>query len=239
MAENPPKLPPKLIDAGAHRRYRARASAGFAGVNYIKMAAVERVVDRLEGMTGGFALALDVGAHHGELGRAAIACGKVGQMVSLEPAPPMAAVIPRTLNPLVMDYDAAQFFPNVFDAVVSAFALHWVDDLAGLLVRMRGWLKPDGLLLLALAGGGEFCRVARVSYGSRKPCCERAVAAGAAHGGCARFGGVVGAHGICPAGGGPRLYHHYLARPVCDDARIASDGGGQCAGRAGQTFYPP
>ena len=156
MAENPPKLPPKLIDAGAHRRYRARASAGFAGVNYIKMAAVERVVDRLEGMKGGFALALDVGAHHGELGRAAIASGKIAKMVSLEPAPPMAAVIPRTLNPLVMDYDGAQFFPNVFDAVVSAFALHWVDDLAGLLVRMRGWLRADGLLLVALAGGASF-----------------------------------------------------------------------------------
>ena len=59
----------------------------------------------------------------------------------------------RAFNPVVMDYDVAQFFPVVFDAVLSGFALHWVNDLAGLLVRMRGWLKPDGLLLVALAGG--------------------------------------------------------------------------------------
>ena len=68
MADIPPKLPPKLIDAGAHCRYRARASAGFAGVNYLKMAAVERLVDRLEGMKGGFALALDVGGASWRIG---------------------------------------------------------------------------------------------------------------------------------------------------------------------------
>ena len=156
MTAMPPKLPPKLIDADAHRRYRTRASARFGAVNYIKMAAVERLLDRLEGMKGRFELALDVGAHHGELGRGAIACGKIGRLVSLEPAPLMAAAIPRTLNPVVMDYDAAQFSPNMFDAVVSAFALHWVNDLAGLLMRMRGWLRADGLLLLALAGGASF-----------------------------------------------------------------------------------
>lgn len=149
-------IPPKLIDAEAHRRYRARASAGFGEVNYLKMAAVERLVDRLEGMKGRFELALDVGAHHGELGCAAIASGKIAQVISLEPASQMANLIPSALNPLVVDYDGAQFAPDAFDAVVSAFALHWVNDLAGLLARMRGWLKPDGLLLVALAGGASF-----------------------------------------------------------------------------------
>jgi NADH dehydrogenase [ubiquinone] 1 alpha subcomplex assembly factor 5 len=37
--------------------------------------------------------------------------------------------------------------------VLSALALHWVNDLPGALLQLRRALKPDGLLLAALFGG--------------------------------------------------------------------------------------
>jgi SAM-dependent methyltransferase len=40
-----------------------------------------------------------------------------------------------------------------YDLVVSALALHWVNDLPGVLTQVRRALKPDGLFLGALFGG--------------------------------------------------------------------------------------
>jgi NADH dehydrogenase [ubiquinone] 1 alpha subcomplex assembly factor 5 len=70
---NPLKAPPKLMDQTAHRQNRDRAAAGFGQFNYIKQAVVERLVDRLEVMRQSFPLMLDMGAHHGEVGKACLA----------------------------------------------------------------------------------------------------------------------------------------------------------------------
>src|SRR5262249_60835454 len=51
------------------------------------------------------------------------------------------------------DEEALPFHDGSFDLVVSALALQFVNDLPGTLVQIRRALKPDGLLLAALAGG--------------------------------------------------------------------------------------
>jgi len=147
--------PPKVIDHIAHRHNRDRAAANFGQVNYIKDAVVERLVDRLEVMRQRFPLVLDMGAHHGEVGKAFLATGKVDKLISMDPSPAMAQQMDKGLSPLVMDYENSHFAEAAFDAVVSGFSLHWVNDLPGLLLRMRRWLKPDGLLLIAMAGGAS------------------------------------------------------------------------------------
>jgi len=152
---NPLKAPPKLMDQTAHRQNRDRAAAGFGQFNYIKQAVVERLVDRLEVMRQSFPLMLDMGAHHGEVGKACLASGKVDKLISMDPSLAMAQQMDKTANPLVMDYENCHFAEAAFDAVVSGFSLHWVNDLPGLLSRMRRWLKPDGLLLIAMAGGAS------------------------------------------------------------------------------------
>jgi SAM-dependent methyltransferase len=43
--------------------------------------------------------------------------------------------------------------PGSLDLVVSALALHFVDDLPGVLAQLRRALRPDGLFLAALLGG--------------------------------------------------------------------------------------
>lgn len=54
---------------------------------------------------------------------------------------------------LLAEADLPPFGPERFDLVVSAFALHQVDDLPGALAQMRRILLPDGLFLACLPGG--------------------------------------------------------------------------------------
>ena len=41
-----------------------------------------------------------------------------------------------------------------FDLVLSAIGLHWVNDLPGTLIQIGRILKPDGLFLAGMLGGG-------------------------------------------------------------------------------------
>jgi SAM-dependent methyltransferase len=51
------------------------------------------------------------------------------------------------------DNDALPLATSSVDLVVSALALHAVNDLPGVLAQIRRALKPDGLFLAAMAGG--------------------------------------------------------------------------------------
>lgn len=57
--------------------------------------------------------------------------------------------------------EALPFAPESLDLVVSALALHWAEDLPGLLVQIRRALKPDGLFLAAIAGGETLSELRR------------------------------------------------------------------------------
>ena len=157
---------PQLIDSAAHRRYRNRAASGFGAVNFLKQAAADRLADRLEIVRRRFPLVLDLGAHHGEMAKAALASGKVDRVICADPSLGMVEHITKDTPSLVIDYDNVNFREGSFDAITSAFSIHWVNDLPGMLTRMRRWLKPDGLLLLSMAGG--------VSFGGLRSCLAEA-----------------------------------------------------------------
>ncbi len=55
---------------------------------------------------------------------------------------------------VVGDEERQPFAPGSFDLVVSCLSLHAVNDLPGALVQVRRALKPDGLFLGCLFGGG-------------------------------------------------------------------------------------
>lgn len=52
-----------------------------------------------------------------------------------------------------IDPEHLPFAPSSFDLIVSPLALHWINDLPGVLIQLRLALKPDGLLLASLFGG--------------------------------------------------------------------------------------
>ena len=84
--------------------------------------------------------------------RALAASGKVGGIVA---ADALAGQVPFSLSgsPVAADEEALPFRDGSLDLVVSALALGFVNDLPGTLIQIRRALRPDGLLLAALAGG--------------------------------------------------------------------------------------
>ena len=52
-----------------------------------------------------------------------------------------------------VDEEALPFAPESLDLVVSTLALHWTNDLPGVLIQVRQALKPDGVFMAAIFGG--------------------------------------------------------------------------------------
>lgn len=84
-----------------------------------------------------FERAADLGSPTDAVQRALAGSGQIGTLAAADPGPD----------------EALPFAEASLDLVVSALALQYVNDLPGTLVQIRRALKPDGLLLAALAGG--------------------------------------------------------------------------------------
>jgi SAM-dependent methyltransferase len=61
--------------------------------------------------------------------------------------------VPRDKPFVVADEEALPFGNATVDLVVSGLALHFVNDLPGVLLQIRRALKPDGLFLAGILGG--------------------------------------------------------------------------------------
>jgi NADH dehydrogenase [ubiquinone] 1 alpha subcomplex assembly factor 5 len=136
--------PMLVFDRRAVRMHRDRAAATIGSVEDLLRDGAERLLDRLDDMTGGFDLALDLG------GRGVIApvlrARGIG-VVSGDLSPRMARL---NALPVVMDEEFLPFAPASFDLVVSSLALHWFNDLPGALIQLRRVLRPDGLFLASM-----------------------------------------------------------------------------------------
>ena len=146
---------PNLIDDHALIRNRDRAAPHFDGVDYLKRAVAERVMDRIDTILRDLPLVMDVGCHTGLLTEQLLASPKIGQVKAFDPSPEMAEKThARTgVEVAVAPFDHIPFEDDKFDAIASAFSLHWANDLPGTLIQLRQRLKPDGVLVAALAGG--------------------------------------------------------------------------------------
>jgi SAM-dependent methyltransferase len=122
---------PPLFDFAASLRARRRAQT-LAGDRFLHLAAAEGLVDRLMAVTRRFEKGF-----------------WIGDMVLPE-------IRPFALSWHLADFDAHEVLvaQGPFDLVVSLFSLQWINDLPGALAQIRRTLKPDGLFLGALLGGG-------------------------------------------------------------------------------------
>lgn len=121
----------KLFDFRASARAKARATR-IGGERFLDEAALEGLAHRLSAVTRSFA--------HGLL---------VGDRV-----PPMLE--PFAQKWAIRDFDEREYLdadPG-FDLAVSVYSLQAINDLPGALIQIRRALKPDGLFLGALFGGG-------------------------------------------------------------------------------------
>jgi len=91
----------------------------------------------------------------GQLAAALAASGKAGAVYRIERVPEAFAGSGQgAMAGLIGDEEALPIAPESVDLIVSPLALTWTNDLPGALVQLRRALRPDGLLLAALAGGG-------------------------------------------------------------------------------------
>jgi NADH dehydrogenase [ubiquinone] 1 alpha subcomplex assembly factor 5 len=146
-----------VFDRAVLRQRRDRAACAWDSHSFLKREIAERLVERLDDVRRSFPLALDLGCHGDEIATALQESkggnGKsVGQLVRSDFGQEFAA---RAGGPAVVaDEEALPFAAASFDLVMSAMSLHWVNDLPGTLIQIGRILKPDGLFLGAMLGGG-------------------------------------------------------------------------------------
>lgn len=137
----------------ARRRARAlhEASRGGRDATFLIERVADDLVERLAVVRRSFGTVLVSGAYTGLVGRRLRAALPGALVVEAELSEPMAR---RCDGPaFVGDEEALAVRDGSLDLVVSALSLQVVNDLPGALAQMRRALKPDGLLLAALAGG--------------------------------------------------------------------------------------
>jgi SAM-dependent methyltransferase len=140
---------PLVIDRTLARRRLARAvQGGYA--DFLLRHVIDDLDDRLGTVLRRFPLALDLGTPIASLASWLKASGRVDEVVRLAPITERR----REFFALVGDAEALPFAGECFDLAVSLLALHSVNDLPGALVQIRRALKPDGLFLACLLGGG-------------------------------------------------------------------------------------
>jgi NADH dehydrogenase [ubiquinone] 1 alpha subcomplex assembly factor 5 len=141
-----------VFDRARLRQRRERAARGWGEQAFLKREIAERLVERLDDIKRIFPLALDLGCHGDEVGAALAGRPAVQQLIRSDLGFGFAR---QAAGPaLVADEEALPFAPGCFDLVVSAMDLHWVNDLPGTLIQIGHILKPDGLFLGAMLGGG-------------------------------------------------------------------------------------
>ncbi len=124
---------------------RQRRAQALGAATFLLERVAQELGERLSVVLRRFERAADLGTPTDALIRVLEASGKVGTIVSA--------------RNLAMDEEALPFAEASLDLVVSALSLQFVNDLPGTLIQIRRALRPDGLLLAALAGGGSLAEL--------------------------------------------------------------------------------
>jgi NADH dehydrogenase [ubiquinone] 1 alpha subcomplex assembly factor 5 len=149
--------PLRLFDRAAVRAHRARAARQSDAATFLVREAAERLVDRLDDMTGRFPRALDLGSRDGVLARLLAGRGGIETLVHADAAFGYARLAPPPA--LVAEAEALPFRAASFDLVLSNLDLHWTNDLPGALLQLRQALRPDGLLLASFPALGTLAEL--------------------------------------------------------------------------------
>lgn len=141
----------EIFDRALLARRRDRVAGQAAASDFLLRRVADDLLERLALVRRTFPLVLDLGAHHGLLGPRLRAMRDVAIVVEADRSLPLLA---QCAPPKVQaDEELLPFRDGAFDLVISALALHFVNDLPGSLIQICRALKPDGLFMGALLGG--------------------------------------------------------------------------------------
>jgi SAM-dependent methyltransferase len=140
-----------LFDRALLVRRRERVAMEAARHEFLLERVGRELADRLTAIRRRFPIVLNLGAHHGFLGRQLRRLPGIEMVIESDPS---SVLLAQCEGPRVqMDEEALAFADQSLDLVVSGLALQFVNDLPGTLVQIRRALKPDGLLLATMLGG--------------------------------------------------------------------------------------
>lgn len=128
------------------RQRRARAAAGFATHSFLLTHAVEGLGERLADIKRDFTRVLALG----------------NPLPGFAPSNLYADLSPALQPAVVADEEFLPFAAGSFDLIVSALALHVVNDLPGALLQIRRALAPDGFFLGVMSGGATLQELRQV-----------------------------------------------------------------------------
>lgn len=143
---------PILFDRKLLTARRARAARAEGLPDFLLRRAAGDIGERLAAVSREFERVLCLGAYHGVIADALPPAIPASGVTFMETSPALLARCPGMR--VCADEEALPFRDGAFDLVVSALSLHLVNDLPGALVQIRRALKPDGLFLAAVLGGG-------------------------------------------------------------------------------------
>src|SRR5215471_2093200 len=138
---------PMIVDRELLRA-RTRRARALGPSTFLLDRVAQDMAERLATVLRSFPLGLDLGTPTDALRRVLAESRKVGTVIAAN-----AFVDERRGLAVAADEEALPFGDGSLDLVVSALALHFVNDLPGTLIQIRRALRPDGLFIAALLGG--------------------------------------------------------------------------------------
>lgn len=154
--------PSLIFDRQLIRRRRERAAATISRHDFLLKNIAQYLLERLDDIRRPFDTVLDLGCHHGILGRMLLEKRPSCTLVSCDPSLAMLALAGGT--GVVADEEYLPFQPDSFDLIISNLSLHWVNDLPGTLLQIKNCLKPDGFFLGSVVGGDSLCELRRCLF---------------------------------------------------------------------------
>jgi SAM-dependent methyltransferase len=153
--------PEPLFDRRLQRRWLARHAATIVPGDFLRAHIAADLIERLSVVARRFERGLVIGAGASATLEDFRTSGRVAQLLAAEP---VAALVRRQSGTVVADSEALPFAPESFDLLVSMLDLGLVNDLPGALVQLRRLLRPDGLMIAALIGGGSLAALTRAFW---------------------------------------------------------------------------
>lgn len=141
---------PLLFDRDLLRQRHERAAEDFSSHDFLLRHVGEDFLDRLEAILRDFPVTVNIGAFNGALMAPLRGLKGLDRIIQLGGTPGLIGAAEGLK--VVADEELLPLRPASIDLILSAFALHFVNDLPGVLVQICRSLKPDGLMLLALPG---------------------------------------------------------------------------------------
>lgn len=140
-----------IVDGPMRTSLKARAARrGGGGVAFLMQRAAEDLAERLAIVSRRFSAPVALFCQTPDAARAMMASGRLdAPVIRIEAPGQHLGAADRVIDPETGDLPEASA-----DLVVSLLSLHGVNDLPGLLMRIRRMLRPDGLFLAAMPGAG-------------------------------------------------------------------------------------